>query len=160
MSLVFFFILISAQLLVWLFTKGLYLFCLCVPAVLHGHWLEGRWVCGWALWQHNNGICLLEDMVWYPSEECQWEWRGNNREVAGTGKKKQNRTSDWKSMTFRIIYMTVIYCGLVLLWGWEGGPFCFVCFFSPTASFVIHIFIPHSTFGQSKLKAVIHSVAG
>lgn len=120
----------------------------CVPAVLHGHWLEGRWVCGWALWQHNNGICLLEDMVWYPSEECQWEWRGNNREVAGTGKKKQNRTSDWKSMTFRIIYMTVIYCGLVLLWGWEGGPFCFVCFFSPTASFVIHIFIPHSTFGQ------------
>lgn len=165
MSLVFFFILISAQLLVWLFTKGLYLFCLCVPAVLHGHWLEGRWVCGWALWQHNNGICLLEDMVWYPSEECQWEWRGNNREVAGTGKKKQNRTSDWKSMTFRIIYMTVIYCGLVLLWGWEGGPFCFVCFFF-SYCFICNSYI-HPTLHiwtvfqlQSKLKAVFHSVAG
>lgn len=165
MSLGFFFILISAQLLVWLFTKGLYLFCLCVPAVLHGHWLEGRWVCGWALWQHNNGICLLEDMVWYPSEECQWEWRGNNREVAGTGKKKQNRTSDWKSMTFRIIYMTVIYCGLVLLWGWEGGPFCFVCFFF-SYCFICNSYI-HPTLHiwtvfqlQSKLKAVFHSVAG
>lgn len=157
MSLFFFFILISVQLLVWLFTKGLYLFCLCVPAVLHGHWLEERWVCGWALWQHNNGICLLEDMVWYPSEECQWEWRGNNREVAGTGKKKQNRTSDWKSMTFRIIYMTVIYCGLVLLWGWEGGPFCFVIcnsYIHPT----LHIWTVFQL--QSKLKGVFHSVAG
>lgn len=66
-------------------------------------------------------------------------------------------------MTFGIIYMTVIYCGLVLLWGWEGGDHFALFFFSPTASFVIHIFIPHSTFGQFfnySLKAVFRSVAG
>lgn len=161
----FFFILISAQLLVWLFTKGLYLFCLCVPAVLHGHWLEGRWVCGWALWQHYNGICLLEDIhlisIWGMSVGMKRKQQRGSRN--GEEKAKQNKWLKVHDISYNLYDCHILWACAAL--GLGGGTillclfffsYCFICnsYIHPT----LHIWTVFQL--QSKLKAVFHSVAG
>lgn len=95
------------------------------------------------------GSMIMEYVSWrtwsdihQTSGECQWEWRGYNREVAGErGKERLTDRQKVHGISYNLCECHILWTSAVL-----GGDHLVLLFLSD--SFVIHIFIPHSTFGQ------------
>lgn len=93
-------------------------------AVLHGHWLESRWLCGWVLWQHDNEIRLEEDMVWYSS--VVWGMSVGMKKVQQQKRDEgwSDREGDWKCFSKYLAWVFLVLLLLIfILFIFCPGPF-------------------------------------